>query len=105
MGSANGMFLDRDKRPQERIVIDGERPIRIGHTYVRIRETGHAVEREREAGPQMRIVPIALAAELGIVILGIDGLNVWFAETAESQPSIYLVPLLSIAAAVVDWLA
>ncbi len=28
-GSANGLFLDRDKQRQERIVIDGERPIRI----------------------------------------------------------------------------
>ena len=31
-GSVNGIFLDRDNSRQARIVIDGERPIRIGHT-------------------------------------------------------------------------
>ena len=51
VGSANGMFLDGSKGRHERIVIDGERPIRIGHTYLRIRETSHAVERERVARP------------------------------------------------------
>jgi hypothetical protein len=38
---------DRDEDRQARIVIDGERPIRIGHTYLRIRKTNHAVPRER----------------------------------------------------------
>ena len=49
-GSANGLFLDRDKHRQERIVIDGERPIRIGHTHLRIRDGGHAVPPSAPAG-------------------------------------------------------
>ena len=38
LGSANGTFLYPDKRRQPRIVIDGDRPIRIGHTDLRIRD-------------------------------------------------------------------
>ena len=101
MGSANGMFLDRDNGRQQRIVIDGERPIRIGHTCLRIRETGHAVEPERVAGPEVRILPIALS----VVILAIEALAVWLAETTEPKASSYLAPLLGIAVAVAAWVA
>lgn len=103
VGSANGMFLDGNKSRHERIVIDGERPIRIGHTYLRIRETSHAVERERVAGPELRVLPIALIAVLSAVILGIDVLAVWLAETTEPKASSYLTPLLAVAVSVVAW--
>src|SRR5450631_2783872 len=55
MGSANGLFLDGGKSRQTRIVVDGSHPIRIGQTFLRIRETSHAVERERVARPERRI--------------------------------------------------
>jgi pSer/pThr/pTyr-binding forkhead associated (FHA) protein len=71
-GSVNGMFLDRDRTRQERIVIDGERPIRIGHTYLRIREASHAVEPERAGRSESRAFPIVLAAALGVAILAIE---------------------------------
>ena len=101
MGSANGMFLDRDNGRRQRIVVDGERPIRIGHTCLRIRETGHAVEPERLAGPEVRILPIALS----VVVLAIEALAVWLAETTEPKASSYLAPLLGIAVAVAAWVA
>jgi hypothetical protein len=105
LGSQNGMFLDRGKRRETCIVIDGERPIRIGHSYVRIREASHAVERERVGAPQARAWPMALAAALGVVVLAIDALKVWFAEIGEPKASNYLVPILTIAVAVVVWVA
>jgi hypothetical protein len=104
-GSVNGMFLDRDDTRQERIVIDGERPIRIGQTLIRIREASHAVERERIGRPESRALPVVLAAALGIAVLGIDALSVWLAEIGEPRASNYLTPLLGIAVMVVAWVS
>jgi FHA domain len=105
IGSANGLFLDRDKARQARIVIDGERPIRIGHTYLRIRETGHAVPRERAGRPDGRAMPIALGAMLGAAILGLQALSVWFAEVDEPRASHYIQSLLGIGIMAVLWVA
>jgi hypothetical protein len=104
-GSVNGMFLDRDNTRQERIVIDGDRPIRIGHTYIRIREASHAVERERVGRPESRALPIVLAAVFGAVILGVDALAIWLAEIGEPRASNYLTPLVGAAVLVVAWVS
>jgi hypothetical protein len=105
IGSANGMFLDRDKARQTRIVIDGGRPIRIGHTYLRIREAGHAVPRERGGRLQGRTVPIALGGALGVAILGLQMLSVWFAEVDEPRASHYVQSVLGIGIMAVIWVA
>jgi hypothetical protein len=103
MGSANGTFLDGDKLRQARIIVDGKHPIRIGQTFLRVRDTSHGVEGERVAGAERRILPIALAAALGVAILAIDALGIWLAETSEPRASNYLTPLLVIAAIIVAW--
>jgi hypothetical protein len=105
IGSANGMFLDRDKSRQARIVIDGERPIRVGHTYLRIRETSHMVPRERSGRLEGRAVPIALGAALGAAVLGLQALSVWVAEVDEPRASHYVQSLLGIGVLVVIWVA
>src|SRR5215813_9914158 len=77
VGSANGMFLDRGKDRLERIVLDGKLPIRIGQTFLRVRDRTHEVESERTVptqGGQWRIV---VAAALGATILGADALKRW----------------------------
>jgi hypothetical protein len=103
MGSANGIFLDGGKSRLARIIVDGKHPIRIGQTFLRIREMNHALERERVARPERRIFPIALAAALGVVILGFDTVKVWLNQTSEPRVSSYLTPLLVIAATVLAW--
>jgi hypothetical protein len=104
MGSANGMFLDRGRTPLERIIVDGKNPIRIGQTYLRVRETNYAVERERTTTrPQLRALPVALPAALSVMILGIYALEVWLAQTTEPKVSSYLAPLLGIATGVLMW--
>jgi Inner membrane component of T3SS, cytoplasmic domain len=105
MGSANGTFLDGGKHRQARIVVDGKHPIRIGQTFLRVRDTDHAVERERVARPERRILPIAMAVALGVVILGIDALRVWLGQISEPRVSSYLTPLLVIAATLLAWVA
>jgi hypothetical protein len=103
LGSANGMFLDRDKSRLARIVIDGERPIRIGHTWLRVRDASHAVPGERATGLGVRRLSIAGIAALAATILGIEVLSAWLTETAEPRLSHYLLPPLYVAAAIVGW--
>ena len=103
LGSANGTFLDGGRNRFARIVIDGKHPIRIGQTYLRVRDIHHEVERERVAPPEWRALPIAAAAALGASLLGLSALQIWLAQTAELRASNYLTPLLTIVATVLVW--
>jgi hypothetical protein len=103
MGSANGLFLDGGKSRQARVVVDGSHPIRIGQTFLRIRETSHAVERERVAHPERPMLPVLLALALGLAISGIDELQVWLSQTTEPRISNYLTPLLVVAGILLVW--
>jgi hypothetical protein len=109
-GSKNGMFLDRSRIPQARIVIDPERPIRIGHTFVRIRDAACAVPSERVVGarPQTSRVQTRLAATaagLAIALLGSEALFLWLSQTAEPRASTYLNSLLFTSGLALTWVA
>jgi Inner membrane component of T3SS, cytoplasmic domain len=103
LGSANGTFLDGGKSRLATMVIDGRQPIRIGQTFLRVRDLGHAVEPERLARSQWRILPVALAVALAVAILGIDALKIWLTQTNEIRASSYLTPLLSLVGLIVIW--
>jgi hypothetical protein len=103
LGSANGMYLDRSRSRSARVVVDGNVPIRIGHTFIRIRETSHAVEAERLAKSGRRFVPIVSAVVLGVALLALSAVNVWFAQTSEPHLSDYLLPLLTLVALALLW--
>jgi len=103
IGSANGLFIDRDQRRYERVALDGDRVIRIGGVQLRVRERGYAVPREHVQRPQRRLWPVALA--LAVAILGIDALGLWLSETGEVKASRYVMPLLSIAGLALVWTA
>jgi len=100
VGSRNGLFLDRDKNRLARIVTDGERPIRIGHTFVRIRDAHHVVPPERagEAAGAWTL-PVVLA----MAVVGIEALSAWLGETGEPKASYYLFPVLTAAVVVAAW--
>jgi hypothetical protein len=104
-GSANGMFLDRGSDRHQRIVLDPEHPIRIGQTLLRIREANYAVPGERLVRVRTQAWPIALASGLGALILVIEALFVWLAQTNEPRASSYLNPLLIVAASVLAWVS
>ncbi|WP_315756733.1 MULTISPECIES: FHA domain-containing protein [unclassified Bradyrhizobium] len=103
LGSANGLFLDRGKSRKPQLVLDGIKPIRIGQTLLRIRDAGHAVEPERLAGSERGALPIIAAIALGVVLLAINALMTWFAQTTEAHLSDYLVPTLTMIGVVVAW--
>jgi pSer/pThr/pTyr-binding forkhead associated (FHA) protein len=57
LGSANGLYTGDGERREKRIAIDGDRPLRIGRTQLRIRESSHVVAPERAAAPVARRWP------------------------------------------------
>ena len=103
VGSVNGLFVDRDSRRQQRVFIDGEHPIRIGHTWLRVRAADHAAPPERAAAPQTHARALVLTAGLAAAVLGVTALLLWLSETGEPRASRYLMPLLGRALAVTVW--
>jgi hypothetical protein len=104
IGSANGMYLDGKRSRLTRVVVDGNVPIRIGQTLIRIREIGHAVEHERLGGSERRFLPVVAATALGLGLLGFNAVNVWFAQTSEPHLSDYLIPLLTLGVVALIWI-
>jgi hypothetical protein len=105
VGSTNGLFLDGGKSRLARVIVDGKHPIRIGQTFLRVRGIDHAVEPERVAPAERRILPILAAMALGGVAVGYYMLKVWFTQTSEPRLSSYLTPLLTMIASVLAWAA
>ncbi|CCD98810.1 FHA domain-containing protein [Bradyrhizobium sp. STM 3809] len=103
LGSANGLYLGSGKSRKPQLVLDGTEPIRIGQTLLRVRDAAHAVEPERLAGSDRGALPIIAAIALGAVLLAINSLLVWFAQTSEPHLSDYLVPTLTMIGVVIAW--
>jgi len=103
LGTANGLFLDQGEDKFAWLEIDGNRPIRIGHTYLRLREAGYAVAPARPYQPRSRLWP-ALAA-LGALLAAIEVSSNWLGETSEPKVSPYLVSVLTVALFVTVWTA
>jgi len=104
LGSANGMYLDRSRSRLARVAVDGNVPIRLGHTLIRIRETSHAVESERLVRSASRVMQIAAAVVLGLALLTLAAINVWFTQTSEPHLSDYLIPLLTLIGVGLIWI-
>jgi hypothetical protein len=83
------------------VVVDGDRPLRIGRTLLRIREAGHAVAPERVDRPAPRAWPRALA--LAAAVAGLELLSAWLSETSEFKATHYVLPLAALAALVLAW--
>jgi hypothetical protein len=103
VGSANGTFIDGSKTRLSDFVVDGKQPIRIGQTYLRIRDVDHEVARELIVPAERHVLPIILALVIGVSILAIDALKIWLAQTSEPRASAYLTPLLTLAGSVLVW--
>jgi hypothetical protein len=103
LGSTNGTFLDGGKTRLPRILLNGQQPIRIGQTFLRVREPGHAVEPERVAPKRWDMLPVVAAVILGAAVLGLEAISVWFSQVAEPRALNYLTPLLSASVAILVW--
>ncbi len=103
VGGANGLYVDHNKHPVERIILHGDRPIRIGQTWLRVRTPDFVVARERIDERRRVLWPLALG--LALAVLGLEALSVWLGETTEPKLSAYLTPLLAVALIVPAWAA
>jgi len=101
LGSVNGLYSDQSPQRVERLAIDGNRLVGIGHTYLRIREAGHAVAPARVAPRQARSLPMLVA--LGAATLGTVALSHWLGETSAPKPSDYLLLLSAVCGVVLGW--
>lgn len=104
LGSAGGLFADRDKQRQASIVLDGERPIRIGHTMLRIRDAGHAVQSER-LPPRQNHRALFLAVAFALAMVGIEALSLWLSEIDQPKISRYATPIVTLLLGIVGWTA
>ncbi len=103
VGTANGLYLDHGRDKFGWLELDGNRPIRVGHTYLRIREAGHAVAPERTYQSHSRVWPVLVA--LGVLLAAIDAGSIWLGETSEPKLSPYLVSVLTVAVLLAAWTA
>jgi len=103
LGSANGLYLDHGRDKFGWLELDGNRPIRVGHTYLRIREAGHAVAPERTYQSHSRVWPALVG--LGMLLVGIDAGSIWLGDTSEPKLSPYLVSVLTVAVLLAAWTA
>lgn len=103
LGSANGLFIGNGKERLRRVAIDGEHPLRIGHTFLRIREPGYHVAPETTPRHWGASVPAIAALALAAIVLPV--LMQWLNETDEPRFSTYLQPLLGVPALALIWAA
>jgi hypothetical protein len=103
IGSVNGMFLDRDGRRHERVLLDGDKIIRIGNVLLRLRDARYAMPRERARQPPALLWPAAVG--LAVAILGMAALSQWLGETREPKASHYVLLLLGLAGYALAWTA
>jgi len=92
LGSANGTFAERGRARIKRLALDGEKPIRIGQTYLRIRAASYAVP--QSASRLIRLRGGRFPAALAVAVLGIAMLSRWLSETGDPKLYVYLVEAL-----------
>jgi hypothetical protein len=101
LDSANGLYRGDETQRRSRVFIDGDVPLRIGRSHLRIRETGYAVAAERTAVAAASSWKQALA--LGSALIGLELLSLWLSETTEPKATRYFLPLLVLVALVLAW--
>lgn len=101
LGTANGLYASHGRARLDRLALDDDSIFRIGHTYLRIRNTDHAVAPERQFGQPVRswLAILVLAA---VVIAG-EAAALWLADYAEPRVATYIVPLLGMIIAIALW--
>jgi hypothetical protein len=101
LGSVNGLFLGKSRQRQERILIDGGEAIRVGHTFLRVRDPHHKVAPERAGEPPRHTWPLQLILVLAIVALEV--FSSWQREIGEVKLSHYLDPVVRVGLIVGGW--
>jgi len=101
LGSANGLTLDGRNGRATRIELDGDQPLRIGQTLVRIRDATYVVAAERPLIERRPRWP--LLALLSVVIIAIELIGAWRGDYREFKAATYIQPVLTVVVIVGVW--
>jgi hypothetical protein len=101
LGSINGMFRHHETTRRPRIALDGDSPVRIGRTFVRVRDATSAVAPEREEPRAARTWHAVFVTTAVLVALTL--LETWIEDTGESKLSTYVFALFALGAMVLSW--
>lgn len=101
LGSTNGLYVDHASERVTSVVMHGDTILRIGHTYLRIRETHHPVAAERALKHLRRGWPVTLS--LAAAVLLVVSLLLWIEDVSEPRIITYLMPLCSLALGLLAW--
>ena len=101
LGTANGLFAGHGAGRLERLALDDDSIFRLGHTYLRVRKTDHAVAPERQFWQQARAWPAILI--LAAALIAAETGSLWLGDYGEPKASTYVVPLLGAAVAIAVW--
>ena len=101
LGSANGLFEDGSTQSVRRIVLGGDRPIRIGATRVRVRDASYAVVEERRFTQRARGWQIVMA--LGVALVTLQLLSTWLSQVGEPKLADYAGPVVAVCSVALVW--
>lgn len=100
LGSNNGLHLP-DNATSARITLDGEHPVVVGRTLVRIRDQAHPVAPERAVVGERLIWPSLIM--LVIAFIASETLFAYLRMITEPSVSWLLTPIVIVAAMLVVW--
>jgi hypothetical protein len=103
LGTANGLQASHGSARLDRLALGDDTIFRVGHTYLRLRRTDHAVAAERQFGEQTQLWPAVLA--LAAAVAAGEAASRWLGDYGEPKAVTYVVPLLAVSAAVALWAA
>ena len=101
LGSANGLFEDASTDNVRRIVVSGERPLRIGMTRIRVRDAQYAVAEERRF--TARSWGWKMVASISVAVVSLQLMWTWLGETGEPKVADYVAPVVVLCAGVLSW--
>ncbi|HEY3076301.1 MAG TPA: FHA domain-containing protein [Burkholderiales bacterium] len=101
--SANGLYEGDGKQRVARIALNDHNSIRIGRTYLRVRDAAHAVAPERLV--KARIWAWPLMVGLAIAMVGVQLASTWLHQTTEPRMADYASAALTACLAVAVWIA
>ncbi|MDB5358918.1 MAG: hypothetical protein JWO51_215 [Rhodospirillales bacterium] len=100
-GSVNGLYLEGVAKRLGRVVINGDRLIRIGQTLLRIRDDAYLVPAERPLISRRPRWPLLVL--LTLAILAIELVGAWRGDFREFKPATYIQPVLAVIGIVGIW--
>lgn len=101
LGSLNGLYVDRARKPSREVTLDAGHELSIGATVLRVRTAAHEVPAETPMLRGLPYWPTAILCTIGVFAFA--ALDLWLSEIKEPKAIRYLTPLLILAGAIVVW--